>query len=194
MTPKSHLIGNIIRVKGINGDVTVKLLTDFPKNLKRNTVLYLQENLSEENKLSIEKIVLSGDIAKIKFVNINNRDKAKELIGSFLYKESCKSPKLPTNSYWAYQIIGLRVYDEDDNNLGIVEEIWRTKVNDIYVVRSKNEVDNKDTVVNKVELKSRDFTHKKKEYLIPAVKDIVKEVDLKNKKMIVKMIPGMEDI
>ncbi len=194
MTPKSHLIGNIIRVKGINGDVTVKLLTDFPKNLKRNTVLYLQENLSEENKLSIEKIVLSGDIAKIKFVNINNRDKAKELIGSFLYKKSCKSPKLPTNSYWAYQIIGLKVYDEDDNNLGIVEEIWRTKVNDIYVVRSKNEVDNKDTVVNKVELKSMDFTHKKKEYLIPAVKDIVKEVDLKNKKMIVKMIPGMEDI
>ncbi|MCK4376695.1 MAG: 16S rRNA processing protein RimM [Actinomycetia bacterium] len=194
MTPKSHLIGNITRVKGINGDVTVKLLTDFPKNLKRNTVLYLQENLSEENKLSIEKIVLSGDIAKIKFVNINNRDRAKELIGSFLYKKSCKSPKLSTNSYWAYQIIGLKVYDEDDNNLGVVEEIWRTKTNDIYVVRSKNEVDNKDTVVNKVELKSRDFTHKKKEYLIPAVKDIVKEVDLKNKKMIVKMIPGMEDI
>lgn len=188
------MIGNITRVKGINGDVTVKLLTDFPKNLKRNTVLYLQENLSEENKLSIEKIVLSGDIAKIKFVNINNRDRAKELIGSFLYKKSCKSPKLSTNSYWAYQIIGLKVYDEDDNNLGVVEEIWRTKTNDIYVVRSKNEVDNKDTVVNKVELKSRDFTHKKKEYLIPAVKDIVKEVDLKNKKMIVKMIPGMEDI
>jgi 16S rRNA processing protein RimM len=188
------LIGNIIRAKGIKGDVIVKLLTDFPKNLKRNTILYLQENLPEENKLSIEKIVLSGDIAKIKFANINNRDKAKELIGSFLYRKSCKSPKLPANSYWAYQIIGLKVYDEEDNNLGLVEEIWRTKASDIYVVRSKNEIDNKDIVVNKVKLKSKDFTHKKKEYLIPAVKDIVKKVDLKNKKMIVKIIPGMEDI
>jgi 16S rRNA processing protein RimM len=188
------LIGNIIRVKGIKGDVIVKLLTDFPKNLKRNTILYLQENLSEENKLSIEKIVLSGDIAKIKFANINSRDKAKELIGSFLYIKSCKSPKLPTNSYWAYQVIGLKVYDEEDNNLGVLEEIWRTKANDIYVVRSKDEMDNKGLVVNRGKLKKKDFTHKKKEYLIPAVKEIVKKVDLRNKKMIVKMIPGMEDI
>ncbi|GAH04720.1 unnamed protein product, partial [marine sediment metagenome] len=87
-----------------------------------------------------------------------------------------KSPKLPANSYWIYQIIGLDVYDENDRHLGKIEEIMRTKVNDIYIVRKEGD------------------TCKKKEYLIPAIKDIVKKIDLNSKKMVIKMMAGMEDI
>lgn len=170
------MIGKIIKPKGIKGDIVVKLLTDFPGRIKRNTILYLQENLSENSKLSIEKIVLAGDIAKIKFIEVNTRNKAEELKGSFLFIPSCKSPKLSADSYWVHQIIGLDVYNKNGQYLGKIEEILRTKANDIYVVKKK--VD----------------SGKKKEYLIPAIKKVVKKIDLSSNKMVIEMIPGMEDI
>lgn len=176
MNLKSHQIGKVIKPKGIKGEVLIKLFTDFPKNLKRNTVLYLQEDLFEKNRLLIEKIVCDGGIATIKFYEVNTREKAQELKGFSLFIPSCKSPKLPANSYWIYQIIGLDVYDENDRHLGKIEEIMRTKVNDIYIVRKEGD------------------TCKKKEYLIPAIKDIVKKIDLNSKKMVIKMMAGMEDI
>ena len=176
MNLKSHQIGKIIKPKGIKGKVVIKLFTDFPENLKRNTALYLKEDLFEKSRLLIENIVCDGNIATIKFYEINTREKAQGLKGSSLFIPSCKSPKLPANSYWIYQIVGLDVYDENDRYLGKIKEIMRTKVNDIYIVNKEEN------------------TGKKKEYLIPAIKDIVKKIDLNNKKMIIKMIAGMEDI
>ncbi len=79
---------------------------------------------------------------------------------------------LDKGTYWQFQIIGLRVFTTEDVYLGKVEEILQTGANDVYVV--------------KTEKSSR-------EILIPAIKDVVKKVDLENEVLIISPLPGLLD-
>jgi 16S rRNA processing protein RimM len=76
---------------------------------------------------------------------------------------------LPEGVYYHYQIIGLGVYTVDGDYLGKIMSIFETGSNDVYVVRGED-----------------------KEYLIPAIKDVIKEIDLEAKKMIVKLMEAEE--
>lgn len=68
------------------------------------------------------------------------------------------------------QIIGLTVVDIGGCIVGKVMEIIETRGNDVYVVKEGN-----------------------KEYLIPAVKDVIKEIDLGKKRIVIKMMEGLMD-
>ena len=78
--------------------------------------------------------------------------------------------KLPKDSYFIVDLIGLEVFTEEESSLGKIEDIFKTGSNDVYVV--KDELG--------------------KQTLLPAIKDVIKNVDLENKKMIVHLIKGLE--
>ena len=66
-------------------------------------------------------------------------------------------------------MIGLDVFTDDNEYLGKLEDIYNTGSNDIYVV--KNELG--------------------KQILLPAIEDVIKSIDMDNKKVIVHLIPGL---
>ena len=74
------------------------------------------------------------------------------------------------NEYYIVDLLGLEVYDENDNLLGILEDIFNTGSNDIYVVKNKLG----------------------KQTLLPAISDVIKEINLEQKKIVVHLLKGLE--
>jgi 16S rRNA processing protein RimM len=77
-------------------------------------------------------------------------------------------PPLKKGVFFYEQIIGLSVYSSDGIMIGKIEDILETGSNDVYIVKDKD-----------------------KEYLIPAIKNVVKEIDLKEKRMVIEIIDGL---
>ena len=77
--------------------------------------------------------------------------------------------KLPEDTYFITDMIGIEVYTEENELLGTLVDIFPTGSNDVYVV--KDELG--------------------KQILLPAIGDVIKDVNIEAKKMIVNIIPGL---
>lgn len=88
--------------------------------------------------------------------------------GAILSADRSLLPDLKEEEYFYEQIIGLTVYTTDGNIIGTVTDIFETGSNDVYVVKGSN-----------------------KEYLIPAIRDVIKEISLEDKKVIIQTVEGL---
>ncbi|MDI6689068.1 MAG: ribosome maturation factor RimM [Actinomycetota bacterium] len=172
MKPKFLTIAQIMHPRGTEGEVKIKSLTDFPSRFKRGLSVHITPPLLYKEQLTIENVKFEGRGITIKFKGIDNRGKAEQLKGCFLRVplEEAES-LLPKGAYWFHQIIGLEVLTEEGESLGTITEILRTEANDVYVVSPTGKG--------------------AKEILIPAIKDVVKKIDLNQGKMIIKPLPGL---
>jgi 16S rRNA processing protein RimM len=157
-------VAKIFKPHGLNGEVTVGLLTDFPERLIKGKQVYIGENHIPSQIDTIRKI---DKKYLITFVDHNSRDSVGSFRNEIVYIREKGLPVLPDNEYYHHDLIGLRVFSTEDHEIGILIEIIYTGANDVYVIRPHN----------------RDA----KEILIPAINPVVKKVDIKNNKMIVKL-------
>lgn len=157
-------VGKISNVHGNKGEVRVIPLVDNIERFDELNQVYLG---LDKVLTKIESVAYSKGQVIIKFMGIKNLEEAERLIGTFLWinKEDAKKDK---EAYFLFEIIGLKVVDMEDREIGKVKDILQTGANDVYVVK-KDE----------------------KEYLIPAIKQIVKKIDLDNKTMHIDPIEGL---
>ena len=156
-------IGRILAPWGIHGEVKLEVLTDFPERLAPKAKVYLNGALVE-----IERCRFQGRQAILKLASITTRNQAEALRDQLLeVPESELMPLLP-DEYFEHQIIGLEVQTIDGRSLGNITEVLRTGSNDVYVARQEG-----------------------KEYLIPAIADVVKEIDLEAGRMTIEPLPGL---
>ena len=94
---------------------------------------------------------------------------AEKLKGCYIKIHRKDARKLPKDTYFIADLIGVSVYDEDGNLLGKVDDIYNNKVHDIYVIKD-------------------DLG---KQILLPSTKEVIKEVDIDNDKIIVHLIDGL---
>lgn len=165
-----HLIvGKVLCPWGVKGQVKVEPLTDDIqrfKNLKSVLVSGDNRRLTE----NIESVnLLQNKYVAVKLQGIDTRDLAEKLRGCLLEVPRDEAIKLPKGRFFISDIIGIRVLDEKGDILGTVSDVLQTKANDVYVF--------KDNVG--------------KEYLIPAIKEVIIDIDLENNKMIIRPLEGM---
>lgn len=166
MTPSDYLaVARVVGAHGIRGEVRCEVITDFPERLKRTERLYLGE---DHTPIAIERARLDRHGAILKLGGVASRDDAERLRGRMLYVAEADAVKLPGDSYFWHQIIGLRVRSDAGEDLGQVAEIIPTGSNDVYVVRADG-----------------------REILLPAIKDVVREIDLAGGIMTVHMMEGL---
>lgn len=168
MKPKFLAVGKVLRSFGVRGEVEAKLLTDFPSRISSGLKLFLSSPMQETTSLTVQSIRLKKDRILIKFKGVDSRSQAEELTGKILQVPTEDALPLPEGNYWHYQIIGLEVLTVEGEVIGKVSDILQTGSNDVYVV-SEGE----------------------KEVLVPATKEVIKEINLKAGKMVVKLIPGL---
>ncbi len=165
-------VAKIKGAHGVKGKVKIILLTDFPSRFKPGLVLRISPSLPQRTELTVEAAEFTNKEIILKFIGIDSREQAGRLKGLILEVPAAETVPLDKGTYWQFQIIGLRVFTTEDVYLGKVEEILQTGANDVYVV--------------KTEKSSR-------EILIPAIKDVVKKVDLENEVLIISPLPGLLD-
>lgn len=163
-------IGQITNTQGINGEVRVFPLTNDPNRFKKLDWVYLSNQNSEElTKYQIEGVRLHNNYVIVKFTDIKTMNEAEMLKGKIIRIPREKAVKLPKDSYFIADLIGMKVYDIDNNYLGIIHDVLETGSNDVYVIKQQEA----------------------KDLLIPAIKDVVREVNIDDKKMIIKLIEGL---
>lgn len=99
-----------------------------------------------------------------------NPEDARQYRNYILSVKSKSLPPLEEGVYYHEQIIGTSVYTTQGELIGIVDSILETGSNDVYVVKLDE-----------------------REYLIPAIKDVIKEIDLKNRRILIDVIEGLLD-
>jgi 16S rRNA processing protein RimM len=102
--------------------------------------------------------------------SITDRTAAAELRGTYLYVPESEAVALPPGEYFVHQIVGLTVVTLGGETLGTIAEVLHTGSNDVYVVRDNG-----------------------REILLPATKEVVREIDLEAQIMRVELLPGLLD-
>jgi len=162
------VIGKVVSTQGNKGEVNILPLTDSIDRFKNlDNVILRNEN--SQTILNVEKIRVRKDTIILKLKDIENIEEAKMIVGSFLEVKRKNAIKLSKDNYFIFEIIGLEVYDENDIFLGKVENIISTGSNDVYIVKGEN----------------------KKELFIPAIHDIVKNIDLEKRRITISMVDGL---
>jgi len=162
-------IGQIVGTHGLKGVIKVKPLTDDITRFNKLKTVYI--NMKEElTEFPIEKVQYNKNMVLLKLQGIDTTQKAEEYRNFYIKIDRKDSVKLPENSYFIIDLIGCDVYDEENNLLGKLEDIYPTGSNDVYAV--KNDLG--------------------KQLLLPAIKDVIKQVDIANKKIIVKLMEGLQ--
>lgn len=161
-------IGQIVNTFGIKGFVKVNPFTDDLDRFEELKSVFIVKN-KELIDFEIEEVKYQKHVVLIKFKGINDINMAEKYKGCYIKINRKDARKLPKDTYFIADLIGLNVYDEDGNLLGKLEDIYNNKSHDIYVV--KNDLG--------------------KQILLPSTKEVIKQINIDENKIIVKLIDGL---
>lgn len=161
-------IGQIVNTFGIKGMVKVNPFTDDISQFEEMETILVDKkgNLLE---MQIEEVKYSKNQVLLKLKGIETVEEAEKYRNCYLKLPREKARKLPKNTYFIADLIGLEVYTEEGKLLGKVEDIYNTGASDIYVI--KDELG--------------------KQILLPAIKDVIKQIDLEQEKIVVHLLDGL---
>jgi 16S rRNA processing protein RimM len=159
------LVGRVVGVFGVKGELKVSLETDRPERLAAGKSIWLKMPGGEPaRKVRIERSRPHKTHVLVKLQGVDDMTAAEALRGAELRFPQSELPKLPEGEFYIHDIVGLRVVTEDGRDLGEITEVRQSAANDVYVTEKA---------------------------MIPALRDVVVGVDLKARKMIVRPMPGM---
>lgn len=163
-------IGKIVAPFGIRGELKVLSLTDIPDRFVTLEAVYLTPGYVS---YAIEGVrpYKGEDMLLLKLRGIDDATAADAVRNSTLCIPLSALPQLPPNSYYQHDIVGLQVFDLNDTLIGVIDSIMPTGGNDVYIVKAPTN----------------------KQILIPAIKDVVKQIDLIRHVMYIDPIKGLLD-
>lgn len=162
------LIGKIVGIHGVKGNCKLLSYAESLDVFRPGSTMLVATSSGQEKYYEIEWVKPHSRGYLLSFKGVSSRDQAQKLIEAELFIEKAQLPDLDTGIYYWYELIGLDVFTVDENYLGRLESIIQTGSNDVYMVK-----------------------HKDGETLIPALKSVVLEIDLKNNRMQVQLPDGL---
>lgn len=162
-------IGEIVGVFGIKGDLKVRLDTDFPERFAGLKQVCLRPPVGDPVLWDVQGTRLHKGQVLLKLRGVDSIEDAQRLRGAKVQVPRAQAVKLPENSYYATDIVGMDVVTRDGKPLGMLDKVLPYPAHDLFQVGAA---------------------------LIPAVKEIVIEVDTANRRIVVDppvgMLPGDE--
>ncbi|MEG2639017.1 MAG: ribosome maturation factor RimM [Clostridiales bacterium] len=162
-------VGRIVAVHGIKGEVKVASLSSNPRRFKKGSKLTIEKT---GELAAIATVRPQNDLFLIRFEGVEDRNTAEILKGSMLQIPQEDAAPLPHGEYYFFQLEGLEVITEEGESLGTITDLMANGANDVY----------------RVDMGNNDYL------LLPALKQVVKKVDLENKKMTVALLPGLLEV
>lgn len=160
------VVGRIGGPHGVRGEVRFKILTDFPERLVPGKQVYLGE---ERERRTIAGLRGSGEKSILELSGVTDMVQAGLLRNQFVYVHISEVPDLPEGEIYSHDLIGLEIRTEAGERLGSVREILYTGANDVLLVVDEAGV----------------------ERLLPAIDEVLLEIDLAERTAIVRLIPGL---
>lgn len=161
-------IGQIVNTKGLKGELRVNSFSEDSNRFETIDTILLKIK-KEYKEYKIEKVGYSKNQVILKLKGIDTIEQAELLKNVYIYIYRKQLGELPEGTYYIADLIGLDVVTIDGEKIGIVDDIFSTGSNDVYVVK--------------------DDLGKQK--LLPAIDDVLKDIDIENGKIVVNLIEGL---
>ncbi len=181
--PKVLIIGEVTVPHGVRGEVRVLPLTDRPERFaKLASVLVVEGGVRGlPREAAVEYASCRGNMVFLKLAGVDDADGAAKWRGVKLGVPREEAIRLPEGHYFHFEIIGLLVVTEEGRVLGRVARIYETGANDVYEVRPEPASGRGPA----------GGSGPRKPFLLPALKSVIREVDVPGGKMVVRLIPGL---
>jgi len=164
MAEKDIVIGKIVATYGHRGMLKVLPLTDFPDRFLDMRQVTL-EQAGKQQDYTLTGARGQGRHMLVSFAEIPDMNSAETLKGALVKVAREDLVPLPEGSFYIFEIIGLQVYTPEGGCLGVVEDVIQTGANDVYLVD----------------------TGEKAPLLVPALKQVVRQIDPKAGRMVVDL-------
>ena len=163
-------VGKLGRTRGVQGELYIIPETDFPDRFLGLTEIYIKSKHGWEiTQIDSTRLVSGRPIIKLK--NVDSPEDAALFTNREIGVPKDQIVELPDDSFYIFDLVGCRVYDEQNNPVGDISDVEQMPANDVYVI----------------------VTDDNKTLQVPAVKQFVKLVDIKNKKIIVSRDGILDD-
>ena len=149
-------VGKIVNTHSLKGEVKVISSTDFEE---------------QRFKKGSELLITRGNHLLVKFVGIDTIEEAEKFKNLQIKIDSDNIGELEENEFYFHEIIGCKVFDENNKILGEIAEILTPGANDVWVIKAENG----------------------KEILIPYIEDVVKKIDVTSKRIDIEVMEGLID-
>ena len=168
IAPETHLaIGEVVKTWGLKGMVKVASYAESIESFRRISALRVQGR-DGPIMLAIEEAREHKKGVLLKFEGRDRIEDVEDLVGLTLYMDKKELPRLEEGEYYWHELIGMEVRTEAGRPVGTLERILNTGSHDVYVVR-KGE----------------------RETLIPAIRDVIREVDVPGRGMVIHVVEGL---
>ena len=157
-------VGRVLGPHGLWGELRIEVYTDVPHRFDVGNTLYIE---STSYKVSDCRPSNSGQLF-LNFHGITTQSQARALIDQWITVPASEVPELPPGEFYHFQLLDLRVLTEDGEELGRLSDILETGSNDVYIVSGDGG-----------------------ELLVPALVDVVQNIDLEQGVMVVSLPDGL---
>ena len=161
-------VGQIVNTNGLKCLLKINPFTDDITRFERLKTI-LVDHKKELLEFEIESVRYQKKQVLLKLKGIDTIEEAEKYREDYLKINRNKEEKLPEDTYYIVDLIGLDIYTEGGELLGKLDDIFSTGSNDVYVVKNSEG----------------------KQILLPAISDVIKNIDLEQKKIVVNLIEGL---
>jgi 16S rRNA processing protein RimM len=157
-------VGVVVGTHGTDGVLRVQKESDNPERFRTGAALNVGERAFVVKRASSGP----GGALLLKLAGLDTREAAAALLQEPLTVSTTDTPGLPENTYYHYQLLDMAVFGREGDQLGTLTEVLTTGANDVYVV-----------------------TGKEAELMVPALANVIVEVDVEAGRMIVDVPEGL---
>jgi 16S rRNA processing protein RimM len=166
-----YTVGKVANTHGLRGELKIVSQTDFPEERFRpgSRLTMMDPNQTEQIEVEVASSRNHKNTYIVKFKAWNEINDVEKYKGWFLKINEEQRFELPEHEYYYNEIIGCHVVSEEGLELGVIQEILSPGANDVWVVQPATG----------------------KAVYIPYIEDVVKQVDVRNKQVVVHILEGL---
>lgn len=164
--PWDLVVGRVAAPFGVRGAVRVRPETDCPERFRELAEVRLEFPDGREAPARIRSAQVTAKGVILQFEGYDTREQSAALRGALVMIRRSMAAPLPAGSYYEHQLVGMHVVTEEGANLGEITEVLHRPANDVFVTSQDR--------------------------LIPALKQVVRGIDLARRRMVVSLPPEEE--
>jgi 16S rRNA processing protein RimM len=173
MAEKWFNVGKIVNTHGIRGEVRVISKTDFAEERYEpgNTLYIFKEGSNEPIEVIVDTHRVHKNFDLLTFEGMHSIQDVEQFKGSLLKVDENQLTELDEGEFYFHEIIGCQMFTDQGEEIGTIREILATGANDVWVVKRKVG----------------------KDLLVPYIEDIVREINVEEKKVVITPMEGLLD-
>jgi 16S rRNA processing protein RimM len=165
------VIGHVIRPHGVTGLLRIVSYAESRETFLEAGSVFLKTGKNELHEKAVDSIQPHRSFFLVRLSGLDSAEQAETFRGAEILIPKDSLQKEDEDEFFWHELLGMEVYLTNGEYLGVVRDIFPTGSNDVYVVE-----------------------HEGREFLIPAIQQVVREMDISQKRMIISPMKGLLDL